>query len=121
MKKTMVVGLTFALGACATSPENIRASYVPAALYSSYDCAETKTELLRVSDEVAKVTGQQRNKANNDKWATGVGIVIFWPALFFLAVGDKKDQLAHLKGEYDALVINANEKKCDYAHDLRPS
>jgi hypothetical protein len=117
----MIVGLTFALGACATEPENIGPSFVSPALYASYDCGQIKTELMRVSDDVSRITGQQRNKANNDKWAAGVGIVIFWPALFFLAVGDKQDQLAHLKGEYDALVVNANEKKCDYAHDLRPS
>jgi hypothetical protein len=115
------VALAAFISGCATSPENIRASYVAPSLYSSYDCAQTKVDLMRVSDDVAKVTGQQRNKANNDKWATGVGVVLFWPALFFLAVGDKKDQLAHLKGQYDALVINANDKKCDYAHDLRPS
>lgn len=122
--KTKIIGTLIcatSISACATSPDNIHASYVAPALYSSYDCAQTKVELMRVSDEVSKVTGQQQNKANNDKWATGVGIVVFWPALFFLAVGDKKNQLSHLKGQYDALLINANEKKCGYAHDLRPS
>lgn len=33
----------------------------------------------------------------------GVGLVLFWPALFFLAGDDQKEELARLKGEYEAL------------------
>jgi hypothetical protein len=41
--------------------------------------------------------------------------------LFFLATGDKAEQLAHLKGEYNALVTSAKAKKCDYAAELHPA
>lgn len=41
-----------------------------------------------------------------------VGLVIFWPALFFLAGGDKKDELSRMIGEYDALDGIAIEKNC---------
>ncbi|WP_200241917.1 hypothetical protein [Lamprobacter modestohalophilus] len=49
----------------------------------------------------------------------GVGLVLFWPALFFLAGGDKKDELARLKGEYDALEQAAIQKDCMIASELR--
>lgn len=56
---------------------------------------------VRVADVQA---GQPRRRASQDRWASGVGIVIFWPALFFLMRGDKADELARMKVEYDALV-----------------
>ena len=122
MKKLIgACALSALLAGCASAPEDIRASYVPETYYANLSCEQTHGELVRVSDSVSDVTGQQRNKANNDKWAAGVGIVIFWPALIFLAVGDKRDQLAHLKGQYDALVDHAAVLKCPYAGDLRKS
>src|SRR5207342_3041647 len=91
------------IAACASAPEDIAPSFVAPVAYTGMDCAQLKGELEGVSTEVQRVTGQQRKKATNDKWATGVGIVLFWPALFFLATGDKAEQLAQLKGEYNAL------------------
>jgi len=68
--------------------------------------------MIRVSSQVQQVTGQQQRKANNDKVAMGVGLVLFWPALFFMAGGDKKNELSRLKGEYDALQAAGIQKKC---------
>lgn len=47
----------------------------------------------------------------------GVGLVLFWPALFFLAEGDKKEELANLKGQYDALDQAAIQKRCSALTD----
>jgi hypothetical protein len=88
--------------------------------YSSLSCDDLQQELIRVSNEVRKVTGQQRDKARNDKLAVG-GAIIFWPTLFFLASGDKSNKLAQLKGQYDALVVNAKQKKCSFASELHTS
>jgi hypothetical protein len=43
----------------------------------------------------------------------GVGLVIFWPSLFFIG-GDKVNaaQLAHLKGEMDAIQQVSIQKQC---------
>ena len=43
----------------------------------------------------------------------GVGLFLFWPALFFLAGEDKEDELAQLKGEMEALEEAAIDKKCE--------
>lgn len=98
--------------ACATAPANISAQYISPMQYQSYSCPQIQAELRRVSRQVSTVTGQQQDKANSDLLAMGVGLVLFWPALFFLASGnDKKDELGRLKGEYEALS-EANSMKC---------
>src|SRR5690606_5692906 len=90
---------------CATSPDKITGSYVSPIQYSSYDCDQLRMEMVRISAKVAEVSGQQKRQASNDAVAMGVGLVLFWPALFFLAGGnDRKEELANLKGQYDALT-----------------
>ena len=45
--------------------------------------------------------------------ATTVGVVLFWPALFFIAGdGPKAAELGRLKGEMDAIESAAIQKKC---------
>jgi hypothetical protein len=43
----------------------------------------------------------------------GVGLVIFWPSLFFIG-GDKTNaaQLAQLKGQMDAIQQASTQKQC---------
>lgn len=115
MKARMIVAsfMALSLSACATSPDKISASYVSPLQYQGYDCNQIRMELLRIGQRVDQVTGQQRREASNDAWAMGVGLVLFWPALFFLAGGnDKKEELGRLKGEYDALQAAAVQKQC---------
>lgn len=100
------------LCACATAPGNIQAEYISPLQYQSYSCEQLAQESQRIGQQVATVTGQQQQKANNDALATGVGVVLFWPALFFLAGGDHKTELAHLKGENDAIQQAAIQKNC---------
>jgi hypothetical protein len=118
MRKSIAAALcvAVAVSACASSPNSIQATYVSPLQYQSYDCDQVRTELVRISNRVSEVSGQQQRQANNDAIAMGVGLVIFWPALFFLAGGnDRKEELGRLKGEYDALQIVANEKSCAFA------
>src|SRR5215217_4646286 len=101
-----------ALGACASKPENVRSQYISPAQYASYSCQDIEYDLRAISQQVHALSGQQRRRANQDAWATGVGIVVFWPALFFLIRGDKADDLARMKGEYDALATASRRKDC---------
>ena len=45
----------------------------------------------------------------------GVGLVLFWPTLFFLEGGDgpEASEYTQLKGEFEALRINSVQKKCE--------
>jgi hypothetical protein len=103
--------LTF-LTACATQPDKISASYVSPLQYQGYTCNQIDLELTRVTNAVSEVTGQQQKEADKDAVAMAVGLVIFWPALFFLIGKDKKEELARLKGEYQALQDIAKQKEC---------
>jgi len=108
--------LTLAIVAgCATPPDKVSASYVSPMQYSDYSCTQIKGELRRVQRQLVQVTGAQQKHADNDAVAMGVGLVLFWPALFFLAGEDKKEELARLKGEYEALQQAAIRQDCQLA------
>jgi len=117
--RALLVGVIAAQAvACATAPDKVSASYVSPLQYQSYDCEQIRSEMLRVSAKVREVSGSQAKSAKNDAIAVGVGLVLFWPALFFLATGDQKEELARLKGEYDALEQSAISKKCAVADEI---
>lgn len=62
---------------------------------------------------LTELGGRLDQAASNDKTITGVGVILFWPALF--ALGGTKQQEAEfsrLKGEYEALQKTAVDKKC---------
>jgi hypothetical protein len=42
----------------------------------------------------------------------GVGLFLFWPALFLLSESDHREELGRLRGEYEALQQAAIEKQC---------
>jgi hypothetical protein len=101
-----------AVSACASNPDSIQATYVSPMTYGAYTCEQLRAENARVGARVSEVTGQQRSNASADAWALGVSLVLFWPAIFFMANGDKKDELARLKGEYEAIQQSAIAKGC---------
>ncbi|MEQ1610472.1 MAG: hypothetical protein ABL956_16115 [Hyphomonadaceae bacterium] len=114
MKKSLVA-IVFAasVAGCATNPGNVTAQYVSPLQYQSYSCQQLAAESQRIGTRVSEVTGQQQQKATNDAVATGVGVVLFWPALFFLGGGgDKSGELSRLKGESDAIQQAAIQKNC---------
>ncbi len=116
MRAVGVISLSatlFLASACATPPDRVSASYVSPLQYQSYSCEQITIELQRIGARVAEVTGQQQRAATNDQIAMGVGLVLFWPALFFLASdNNKKEELSRLKGEYDALQQTGTMKNC---------
>ena len=103
---------------CATSPSRISSSYVSPIEYSHLECEQIRRELVRVNRRLMEVTGAQKSAATKDAVAMGVGLVVFWPALFFIGGGGKKEELARLKGQYEALETVAIEKNCGYADEL---
>jgi len=66
-----------------------------------------------VSARAAIANGAQDQKATGDAVATGVGVVLFWPALFFIK-GDaaSAQEVAQLKGDMDAIEQANIQKKC---------
>ncbi len=114
----LLSGACLALANCASDPDDVEAQYVSPMTYAQYDCDQISMEMSRINREVATVTGDQEDAATRDAVATGVGVVLFWPALFFLAGSDHSDELGRLKGEQEALETAAIQKKCDYAPQI---
>ncbi|MDD2721287.1 MAG: hypothetical protein PHH47_08280 [Gallionella sp.] len=115
MKKTIAsfLSVTIALAGCATSSKNIAANYVSPMQYHAYDCEQLAGETQRIQSRVDQVGGRLDVAATHDQQLVGVGMILFWPALF--ALGGTKEQeaeYARLKGEYDAVQQAAIAHKC---------
>jgi hypothetical protein len=115
MKKPIaaVLSVTIALAGCATASKDIAANYVSPMQFQSYDCDQLASETQRIQVRVNQLGGRLDEAASNDKAIMGVGMILFWPALF--ALGGTKQQeaeYARLKGEYDAVQQAAVAKKC---------
>lgn len=99
---------------CATASKDIAATYVSPIQYQSYDCPQLVAELQRISGRVSQIGGRLDEAASNDKMITGAGVILFWPALFFIGGTKAQEQeYSRLKGEYDAVNQVAIQKKCD--------
>jgi len=100
------------LAGCASRPDSISAQYVSPIQYQSHNCRQIEGEMYRVNSRVREVSGQQSSEATKDAIALGVGLVLFWPALFFMIGDDQEDELGRLKGEYEALENASIQKNC---------
>lgn len=111
---TTVLSLTLlAQAGCATHPDSVSARYVSPHSYNAYDCSQLQDEKARLSNEVARVAGLQRENANGDAALLTVGLIIFWPALIGMAATkDRKDELGRMKGEYEAVESQIRLKGC---------
>lgn len=101
--------------ACAEHPEKIAAQYVSPMQYDGYNCKQIGAEMQRVSSRIGDLGGQQEKAATNSDVVMGVGLVLFWPALFFLDSNSAQAaEYARLKGEFNALEQAAIQKKCGF-------
>ncbi|EJL6412889.1 hypothetical protein NMS68_003444 [Vibrio cholerae] len=102
------------LSGCATAPDDITASYVSPLKYKDYDCGQLVMEMDYVSQRTTTLYQNLDKKADNDSAQMGVGLILFWPALFFLEGGDgpEAQEYAQLKGEFEAIRTATVEKKC---------
>ena len=102
-----------ALAGCAQKSTEIAPHYVSPLQYQSFSCRQITEEAQRVSGQASRLTGVQDKKAQDDAVATGVALVLFWPAAFFVrGNGENADELARLKGELNALEQASIRKNC---------
>ena len=113
-----LLAASVSLTACAASPALIKPAHVSSDRYAAFDCDQVRNELIRVSDRSRKLSGGQRFQAVTDPVVFGVGVAVFWPALFLLGAPDHEDEISQLKGEYETLESTAIEKKCPIADEL---
>ena len=99
---------------CASSSSDIAPQYVSELQYQHLSCKQIAGEAQRVSRRVSELSGAQDEKASSDALATGVAIVLFWPAAFFIkGDGPTAAELGRLKGEFEALERASIRKGCN--------
>ena len=115
MRLTILLVIVFLTSGCATQPSEISATYVSPIKYSKYDCDQIGMEMDYVSKRTVELYQSLNKKADNDTTQMAVGMILFWPTLFFLEGGDGPEatEYANLKGEFKALHQVAIEKKCE--------
>ncbi len=115
MKKKLlnVVAICILTVSCASSASDITASYVSPMKYSNYDCNQIAIERDNIERRVNALYYSVEKRAKADRTSMAVGMVLFWPALFFLK-GDSPEaaEYARMKGEYEAIQTIAVQKKC---------
>ncbi len=113
MSAALLLAASTVVSGCARKAENVDASYVSPVYYQNFSCNQLRNEAERVSARAQELAGVQDKKASNDAVATGVAIVIFWPAAFFVkGDGANTAELSRMKGEMDAIEQASNRKKC---------
>lgn len=98
---------------CASSAKSVQPAYVSPMMYESYTCEQLVAESQRIQHRVSAVSGQVDDRASGDRVKMGVGLVLFWPTLFFLkGDGPEAQELARLRGEFEAIEQTYNRKDC---------
>lgn len=101
------------LSACAKSSNEVATAYISPEQYRGLNCGQINSELVRISGRVSEIGGRLDEAASNDAAITGLGVVLFWPALFALGgTGQQEAEYGRLKGEYEALNVVALQKNC---------
>lgn len=108
------IAVALSLGACASNPDKIAAAYVSPSKYQDFDCEQMAREMDNVGQRTTMLHAQLKEARNKDNAQMGVGLVLFWPALFFLEGGDGPEaaEYAQLKGDFEAMQVNATQKNC---------
>lgn len=115
MKKSAILIFTTAvlLAGCATSSRDIKSIYVSPITYQSHTCEQLIQENQRIQARIGELAGSVDQRASKDQVKMGVGLVLFWPTLFFLkGDGAEAQEYARLKGEHTALESAYNSRNC---------
>jgi hypothetical protein len=100
-RRTCVVAviITVTLGACAQSPDATQPKYVSTLPYLVWTCAQIAGEQLKIANALDTASAQQKRTRSNDT----VGVLLTGMPVSSMAGGNIAPQIAHLKGEQDAL------------------
>ncbi|WP_134680191.1 hypothetical protein [Paracoccus ravus] len=113
LSKIAAIGALATLAACAEKSDQIPPAFVSPSLYHTMNCGQLTFEAQSVLNRANQAAVAQDKKASNDAVATGVGVVLFWPALFMIkGDGAQAAELARLKGEIIAIQQAGNQKNC---------
>jgi len=107
MKKIMLCASMLALTGCASSPSDIGAQYVSPEPFMQESCAQLSQQDQTDTQDLATADRHQRHMHESDEW----GVALIGVPVGSVG-GDKHKQIAHLKGELDAIHTAERGKNC---------
>lgn len=109
----LALTLALALAGCATRSSDVVPRPADPADFAGWSCARIDDEVDRVQQRAADVAYAVDERAGNNIIALGVGVAIFWPAILAMRPpGPEADELARLKGRYEALRQASSARGC---------
>ncbi len=101
------------LGGCASRSADIAASPASPAEFLSWSCERIVEEQDRVQLRATDVAWAVDEKVGTNVLALGLGFTVFWPALIATRpTGPEAEELARLRGRYEALAEAASRQQC---------
>ena len=101
------------LAGCATRSADVRPRAANPGSYAGWGCDRVHDEIDRVQQRAADVAYAVDSRAGNNMIALGLGVTVFWPALLAMRTdGIEAEQLAELKGRYEALRQVVQQRPC---------
>ena len=105
--------LVACLAGCASRAVDVRPLPASPAEFMAWDCARIDDERDLVQQRATDVAWTVDERVGNNILALGVGVTVFWPALFAMRPdGLEAADLARLKGRYEALAVASRDKGC---------
>jgi hypothetical protein len=121
MRFPLSLVFVLALAGCASKSSEVAPMYVSPIMYQNYTCQQIAMEAQNVSSHAAEMAGAQDDKRTRDQVATGVAVVVFWPAAFFVGGdGNTAAELGRLKGQMQALEQASVMKNCGIKFQQAP-
>ena len=114
--------LALALAGCATRSGDVAPAPANPADFATWDCLRIADEQDAVQQRAADLAYAVDERVGNNILALGVGLVVFWPAILAMRPqGPEAQDLARLKGRFEALQAAAHLKSCPPAGAELPS
>jgi len=112
--KTLTLALAAAvLAGCATRAIEVQPTPTDPKEFAAWDCERIDAEVDGVQKRATDVAYAVDERAGSNIMALGIGVMVFWPALVAMRPpGPESEELARLRGRYEALQAAAQAKGC---------
>lgn len=112
-RRLLATLLVCAAGGCATRSADVVPAPTDPARYAGWDCERLYDESDRVQLKAADVAYAVDERLGSNMIALSVGVTVFWPALLAMRPdGVEAQELATLKGSFEALQVAAQRHDC---------
>jgi len=100
-------------GGCASRSGDVVPKAADPASYAAWGCERLFEESDAVQQRAADVAYAVDSRVGNNMIALGLGVTVFWPALLAMRPdGLEAEQLADLKGRFEAMQVAAARQRC---------